>query len=91
LLIFGDQYFLSANGNLLLNDSLRDYSAFGVPYSLGSYMFLGDDTGSAGANINLGLVTINSIPEPAGICLVICFAIYGVLSARRLRTHVVNC
>lgn len=84
--VVGDQYFLSADGNLLLSDSLRDYSSFGVPYSLGSYLFLGDNTGSAGANINLGRVTISPIPEPSGAYLVICISICGMLPARRQRT-----
>ncbi len=66
LTIVGNQYFLSAGGSLLLSSSLRDYTAFGgPPYTLGNYLFLGDNTGSAGANIQLGLVTISPIPEPA--------------------------
>lgn len=86
LLVVGGQYFLSADGNLILSDSLRDYTAFGgAPYTLGNFLFLGDDTGSAGANINLGLVTINTIPEPTGAGLVMCIAIFGVAPFRRRR------
>ena len=57
---------MSANNTLLLQGSLRDYSAFGVPYSLRNYLFLGDDTSSAAANILLGEVILNT-NEPASV------------------------
>ncbi len=58
------QYSLSANGTPLLGGSLRDYSAAGVPYNLPNYLFLGDDTTSAGADLMLGDLTILTGPTP---------------------------
>ena len=56
------QYSLSADGSPLLNGSLRDYSAFGTPYDLSSYLFLGDDTTSAGADVLLGNISLLTGP-----------------------------
>ncbi len=56
------QYSLSADGAPLLDGSLRDYSAFGTPYDLPSYLFLGDDTTSAGADLLLGDLTLLTGP-----------------------------
>jgi hypothetical protein len=67
LTISGAGYLLETGGSLLLQGALMDYSAFGgAPYSLGSFVFLGDDTGSAGAETTLGRVTIETgtAPEP---------------------------
>ncbi len=83
LLILGDQYFLSADGNMILSDSLRDYTAFGgPPYTLGSYLFLGDNTGSGGANVNLGRISIANIPEPSGLSLIACLVLVGITRRR---------
>ena len=68
LTIQGDTYRLDANGDLLLTGTLRDYSSFGVPYNLPSYLFVGDDTSSASADVTLGRVTLLSpVPEPTGV------------------------
>ena len=66
LAILGDDYALSVDGNLLLDGSLRDYDHPNPAYNLRSYLFLGDNTGSAGANIKLGQVTLTS-NEPAAV------------------------
>jgi MYXO-CTERM domain-containing protein len=63
-------YTLTAGGSTILTDSLRDYSSFGVPYNLQRFVFLGDNTSSAGADVTLGAITLtNDIPEPATIVL----------------------
>jgi hypothetical protein len=70
LRIVGDQYQLSANGTPLLTNSLRKYSAFGsAPYTLGSYLFLGDNTSSASATSRIGHITLTTIPEPSMLWL----------------------
>jgi len=54
-------YSLWANGKLLLEGKLQDYTKFvGLlnPYRLPSFIFLGDDTTSAGARINLQRVVL---------------------------------
>jgi Ca2+-binding RTX toxin-like protein/Tol biopolymer transport system component len=73
LAILGDNYTLFANGNSILNGRLRDYTAFVPPtqfgfqmpdpYEKANFLFFGDNTPSAGANINLSrvAVTTNSI------------------------------
>ena len=63
--ILGNSYDLFANGNSILTGSLRDYSSFGVPYSFNNFLFLGDDTSSADADITLGRVALSAVPEPA--------------------------
>lgn len=63
LTVTGNTYTLSANGTPLTNltnQPLRDYSAFGAPYNTPNLIFLGDDTTSARANINLGAVSVTT-------------------------------
>lgn len=80
LLIFGNSYDLKADGTSILNGSLRDYSGFGIPYTHANFLFLGDDTSSAGGDFTLGRVTLlTAVPEPAlslsvGIMLMVCVA-----------------
>lgn len=65
LTLLGNQYTLAANGSSILTGSLRDYSSFGLPYTNNNFLFLGDDTSSADANITLGRVALlTAIPEP---------------------------
>lgn len=71
LLILGDLYQLSANGTAILSGALRDYSSFGLPYNLPNYLFLGDDTSSAGADVTLGDIALTpGVPEPGEWALV---------------------
>lgn len=78
LSILGSGYILTADGNPLLSGGLRDYS--GVvspldPYALPSYLYLGDNTGSARADITVGNVTLQtnmpSVPAPAAWLLML--------------------
>lgn len=69
LAILGDLYTLSSGGTVLLQDAVRDYTAFGgVPYTLSNYLFFGDDTGSAQADVTLGTILV-SATEPAAVPL----------------------
>lgn len=69
LTVLGDTYTLFANGNAILSGKLRDYSAFpnGLldVYEKPNFIFFGDNTPSARANIDLNrvAVTTNSIPN----------------------------
>ncbi len=59
--IQGSSYRLLADSTEILTGPLRDYTGFGgAPYTLGSYLYLGDNTSSAGAVVTLGEVTINA-------------------------------
>jgi hypothetical protein len=82
LTILGNAYSLTANGAPLLSGPLRDYSANGIPYTLPNYLFLGDDTSSAAADVTLGQVTLTApVPEPGAWAL----AAFGVVVARFAR------
>ncbi|WP_295578199.1 hypothetical protein [uncultured Lamprocystis sp.] len=56
-------YALWANGSALLSGAMRDYSAFGFPYTLPNFLFLGDDTTSALARVRIAEVGV-VVPEP---------------------------
>ena len=61
LTIVGNSYMLGSGATPILSGSVRDYSAFsGFPdvYDLPSFIFLGDDTSSAHANITLAEVVL---------------------------------
>ncbi len=54
LRIKGEEYTLSAAGSVILRGKLRDYSSAGsVPYTLDSYVFIGDDSTRGQASIVL--------------------------------------
>lgn len=57
-----NNYTLRANGTQILSGTLRDYSAFGSPYTIPNFIFLGDDTTSAAADFKLTGVVVNQPP-----------------------------
>jgi len=64
LVVQGDTYTLSSNGTPILSGSLRDYTAFSGlpdPYETPNLIFLGDDTKSASAKIDLAYVAVGPI------------------------------
>ncbi len=75
LLVSGNTYQLLANGNPILSGNLRDYSAFnggppfntGFPYNQANFLFFGDDTSSASANVQLASIQV--VPEPGAILM----------------------
>lgn len=68
LSVLGSGYTLSAGGTPLLTGSLRDYTTStgfaSAIYNTSNFIFLGDDTTSAQANINLQNVTIDASAVP---------------------------
>jgi len=87
LQVQGNQYSLSADGSLLLSSSLRDYTAFGgAPYTLGNYLFLGDNTSRASATVNLGRIELTTIPEPGSFALLLAFSLIPVARTLRRRS-----
>ncbi len=83
LLIDNGGYRLFADGNALLSGVLRDYSGFGVPYSIPNFLFIGDNTTSARANYDLSLVQYET-PEPSTAVLATAgIAAAAALSRRR--------
>lgn len=78
LRIVDSVYTLLVDGLQVLGGALRDYASPSVPYELGSYVFLGDDTGSAAASVLLGDITLTtsilpaaSVPAPAVAALLL--------------------
>ena len=95
LTVLGNGYTLTNGGNTLLSGLLRDYTgAVGLltdVYRTPNFIFLGDNTISAGANVDIQSITLTTtdataVPEPSsmvGIGLAIGFA-------ARLRRKLVN-
>ncbi len=88
--VLGSQYTLLQSGNTVLSGSLRNYSAFsgpGGPYGLNNFLFLGDNTSSASADLLLGPVSLqtnlSSVPEPASLLFLAVAAAF--CSGRMLR------
>ncbi len=70
LQVLGGGFNLFANGSSILSGSLQDYTAFGGfpdPYETPNFVFFGDDTTSAQADINFrsAAIEVNQTPEPA--------------------------
>ena len=64
LLVLNGTYQLFGNSSPLVNGLLRNYSSFGTPYNINNFLFIGDDTTSAGASYDLARVEFEAIPEP---------------------------
>lgn len=62
LTIQGSTYTLKANDATILTGALRTYS--GSPYDTANFIFLGDNTFSAQASVDLGTVNYTPVPEP---------------------------
>jgi hypothetical protein len=93
LRIVNETYSLMEGANTLLSGSVRDYSAsLQIPYTLPNYLFLGDNTTSASANIQLGAVTLQSnltaVPEPSSLSLVSTCLFIGCIATGRWRKRV---
>jgi len=82
LAFLGDTYRLSSGGTTWLTGSLRDYSAFGPPYSTPNLLFIGDDTTSARADFVMGRVAV-SAPEPGSAALLLCAVLLSPAFRRR--------
>lgn len=88
LTVANQGYALSADGVSLFSGALADYSAFGAPYNVASFIFFGDDTGSARAQVELGRVSLTPVPEPATTALLIGGLLSLALWQRRCATTV---
>jgi hypothetical protein len=84
--ISGNSYGLFANGQSLLQGVLRDYSGAGPtnPYAVQNFVFLGDDTSSAGADVDLGQVTLRTgfypqatVAAPSSLALLMAVLLVG--------------
>ena len=88
--VHGDTYSLSlaATGATILNGALRDYRGSGKnAYLTENFVFVGDNTSSAGANFRFSYASITTlVPEPnAYVMLVAGLVLFGVVARRRRR------
>lgn len=70
LSVNNNSYELFANGSSILSGNLRNYNPSGVnatldPYDNPSFLFFGDDTGSADSNVLIGTIAVQTVPEPS--------------------------
>jgi hypothetical protein len=88
LTIVGGGYTLLADDMVVLDGSLRDYTGLGLPpYTVPNTIFLGDDTSSAKASVNLSRVAIvnpSPVPVPATGYLFLT-GVAGLVTAKRRR------
>ncbi|CAN5349359.1 hypothetical protein BH09PLA1_BH09PLA1_13990 [soil metagenome] len=83
LAVHGSTYDVFANGNpvAILSGNLRNYSAFGLPYSLPNFLFLGDDTTSASGSFEFSRLSVN-VPEPTAMLIAISLSGFGLYRQR---------
>ena len=89
LTIQGSSYSLSWPGAITrLSGSLRNYSAHSNPvYSTPNFLFLGDNTTSAGADIWLGNIEFQTIPEPGTMFILIALGLIAIVVWRVRKTR----
>ncbi|GAA6618925.1 pre-peptidase C-terminal domain-containing protein [Scytonema sp. NUACC26] len=61
LSVSGDNYQLFAEGSYVLSGKLRDYSGISEKYGLSDYFFLGDNSSSAKADVNIGAISLMTL------------------------------
>jgi hypothetical protein len=71
LRLSGDRYELDASGRRILEGPLKNYSSFGFPYDRPSFLFYGDDTGSAAADMELTSLRVEYGPPAAAVGIAI--------------------
>ena len=87
LLIKDSRYYLFANDAEILSGQTRSYAAFGAaPYTLSNYFFVGDNTTSASATVDIGTIRlVTTVPETGVTSLLIAAAASIIVMARRRR------
>jgi PEP-CTERM motif len=93
LTVLGNNYTLSTGGNTLISGLLRDYTsaqgAYAPIYNTANFLFLGDDTISAGASVNIQNITLNTnaaaVPEPSSLLGMGLAIGFGATLKRKLR------
>ncbi len=83
LTLHGGSYTLLANDTQILAGAMRDYSAFGAPYTLNNFLFFGDDTTSAQARVSIAQVsTVSTVPSPPAWLLMLGPWLIGAAKAK---------
>jgi len=91
--VLNNGYSLTANGIPLLSGNLRNYNPSGLgslvdPYNNPSFLFFGDDTTSADADVLLGNIEINpspglAVPEASTALPLLILGLSGLLRKKR--------
>jgi len=84
LTILNNSYSLSTNGSEILTGSLRNYSPAGFIYNSPNFVFLGDNTTSASANVNFGNISI-AVPFEFSPALGLGILISGSILTKRAK------
>lgn len=71
LTISGSTYSLMQGATTILSGAVRDYSAFGLPYTQQNFVFVGDDTSSANGVFDFGYLAVTPVPEPATVVMLL--------------------
>lgn len=73
--VLGNAYTLRVNNAPVLTGFLRDYSAFGAPYDFTNFLFFGDNTTSADADVAIARIELSDLPvaiaEPRTVWLLL--------------------
>jgi hypothetical protein len=83
LTVLNNSYSLSSPDMATLTGPLRDYSSFGLPYTLPNFLFLGDNTTSGEAATRIAFISVDVVPEPAAILFAVIGLICCVVGSRR--------
>jgi hypothetical protein len=67
LIITGNTFSLYSSGTLILAGNLHNYSNFGAPYNVPDFIFLGDDTTSASAQVQISRFSVLSAMPALGV------------------------
>jgi hypothetical protein len=84
LTVLNNSYSLSSPGMATLTGPLRDYSRFGLPYTLPNFLFFGDNTTSGEALARIAFISVDVVPEPAAILLALIGLLGCVITLRQL-------
>lgn len=85
LLILGTNYYLYADEAEILTGQTRSYASFGsTPYTLSNYFFLGDNTTSAGATVEIGSIRlVTAVPETGMTRVIISIMVASIAAWKR--------
>jgi len=92
LTLSGTTYTLKArrgSSEAILTGSLRDYSPGKFyPYSVGNFLFFGDDSASASARVAIASISVTPVPEPETYALML--AGLGLIAAATRRRRLAS-
>lgn len=85
LTVAQNSWTLNHQGQIVMSGGLVDYTAQGSPYTLPNFIFFGDDTSRAAANVLVDSVVLSAVPEPSMAALWLAGLAVVALRWRRVR------